>query len=31
MGRAKQGIKRLGLLGQAGLLVGDEETTKKYR
>lgn len=31
MGRAKQGIRRLGLLGQAGLLVGDEETTKKYR
>jgi hypothetical protein len=31
MGRAKQGIKRLGLLGRAGLLVGDEETTKKYR
>ena len=31
MGRAKQGIKRFGLLGQSGLLVGDEETTKKYR
>lgn len=31
MGRARQGIKRLGFLGQAGLLVGEEESTKKYR
>jgi hypothetical protein len=30
-GRARHGIKKLGLLGRAGLLVGDEESTNKYR
>ena len=31
MGKAQHGIKRLALLGRAGLLVGDEESTNKYR